>query len=246
MASLQQVLDVDHPELGSYIRVLSVIFPSTDDTVHQGLDRILWRCTQVIELTVGCDVTHAVCVDWDPELPKDTRLALESLIQSPTCKSLLSYGFRFPISIFLDPQRTCGIQSLAFSKRGVVSIRGFVDQANDLPVQGLPYTALRSLSARPALIQAFLSACFQDGQNLFDFTNLDTLWVDHTSWRSTQTHLTLQMMDRAPSLRTLGLELDCECPTSVLSNSGLLFSQLKLTMWSGIFSRVRRRASPRP
>jgi len=228
---LQQILDVDNPELGSYVKDLALITLSHTDTYQTGLDRIIRRCTQVVNLAIGCDGAQA-CIDWDRGMPENTRLALESVIHSPTCKTLLCYGFRIPLSIFLNPPHTCAIESFVFTNKGGVT-RGTVGCLDKLPVGGSSYGYLRFLSVRPSFMELLLTATFPDGRYMFDFTNLDTLRVDHTTWRVTQTNLTIEMLSRATSLRSLGLDLSCKSFMTLLWNTAHQFASGALDSDSG-------------
>ena len=207
ISRLCQILDVDHPELGSSVKVLSVIFRTEGDAFHADLHRIIGRCTQVTRLTIGCDSTE-YGVDWIGELSQNTRLALESVIRSPTCKRFYCYNVHLPLYVFLLPQRTDGLESIIFSKNGQVYRPVY---KWNLPVEGPPCSSLRSLFTNTSLLKEFLPVTFPDGRHLFDFTNLEILWVDPSSRHAggRQPNVAAQMLDRATCLRTLGLELGC-------------------------------------
>jgi len=223
ISNLQQVLD-DHPKLGSYTKILSVIFHSSSDMSHRGLASILRRFTQVSNLTVGGSWSLFYNIDWDLRIPPNVRLAMESIIHSSTCKILDFNGLRMPLSIFYASSRNTSLESLSFSKRTIARLELVVPPVN-LPEPGPSYSSLRYLSILPSLIPPFLSPRFQDGRYLFDLTNLRTLCVDHANSQA-HPNMTVQILDRVPSLQSFSLKLGCEYRAYLSPlNFGLFFYQ---------------------
>ena len=201
ISRLQKILDVDSPHIGSYVKVLSVTFLSQKDLRRPGLDRILQRCTQVTSLTIGSEVTAT----WEA-VSENTRQALESIIHSPTCKSLSFYAFHLPLSIFLDPGGNHNLESLCFVVEGIPNQGSLVPLSGNIPDRAESYASLRFLSVLPWMMPVLLSAKLQDGQYLFDLTSLGTLSVDYMHWRSTA-DVIMQMLGRTPHLGCLWLNL---------------------------------------
>ena len=236
--SLQQVLDIDHPELGLYVKNLSLVFRSVNDGLRLGLDRILGRCTQVTSLTVGCDQSFFWNIDWNANVSQSTRLALESIIYSPMCKTLNIFALRMPFSVFSSSCRNIALESLSFSKKGTAVHELAVPLVN-IPDPGPSYSSLRFLSILPSLIPSVLSATFDDGRHLFDLSSLPTLWVDHT-YSQDQPNVTVQMLNRVPRLQCLGFNLDCEYHLIIPSNLSNHFVSLSSNSGSGYLQRISR------
>ena len=210
ISSLQQVLDIDHPEIASYIKVLSITLrPAEHNLAQPSIDRILDKCTEVVNLTVVCSLEYRSGMKWERHIPQSTRAALESVIYSPKCTTLDFDNIQIPFSVFFTPRRCVPAQSLSFSRRGHPNgtLEAPLGKIQD---QRPSYSSLRFLSLVPTLIPSFLSPMFHDGRYLFDLSNLGTLWVDH-SYSTVEPNVTVQLLRRTTRLRTLGFKLQCMC-----------------------------------
>jgi len=209
VSNLQKVLDIDHPELGSHVKVLSVTLWPPNYHPQPDINRILCKCTHVTDLAVYCHQDWHSGLDWVLDIPKGTQIALESIIHSPTCKTLDFDGIQMPCSVFSSPLRSCAVESLSFSRRGypLASLEVPTDKILD---HGPSYLSLRCLSLIPSLIPSLLSPTFHDGRHLFDFSNLVTLWVDHRR-TNVQPGVTVQLLRRTTHLESLGFTLRCTC-----------------------------------
>jgi len=221
LSNLRHILEIDHPEIGPYIKVLSVIFCLSRDATFHGLDGILKTCTQVTELNIrslpfGND---PVVIRRDSELPDNVRLALESILYSPTCKTFSFDGLAMPISMFATPHRSCTLESLTLTQGG------FYQEQNGVLVEGSSYSSLRFLSLPTSRIRDLLPHKFWNSQYVLDFTGLATLWVNH-KYSRTEPKVIAEMLRRAPRLQALGIILRCE--------SSLTMTRMQLTIFFSI------------
>ena len=118
--NLYYILVIDHPEIGTYIKVLSVIFCLPQDATFQGPGGILKSYTQVTELSIHSfpSFYESIAALIDSDLPEKVCLELQSILSSPTCKTFKFDGLAMPISTFAIPHRSCTLESLTLVQNG--------------------------------------------------------------------------------------------------------------------------------
>jgi len=164
---LEMALDV-HPELGTYIKSLSIQFDGWYD--YPSVVSILPRCTQVATLHLsGDDMYTAEDPLWSTALPTPTREALESLLHSPTLTEASIEAFKLPISTLFSGCHT-SLKSLT------IICEGKTPENLQKGMVGPPIL-LHHLNVEPNTLFQLLSAEREDGQAVFDFSQLKELSI---------------------------------------------------------------------
>lgn len=157
-----------NPKLGGHIKRLQVSFERSPDYANPKIPYILGCCTSVTSLklqTLSGERTFPPV--WPTALPQATVVALERIIYSPVLTRLEIEGFFLPFAAFFS---RC---SPALAE---VHLRLFenmnVPVSKDRGVKGTPIT-LRKLSISALIpLPALLNAQREDGQRIFDFSQL--------------------------------------------------------------------------
>jgi len=210
--SVQRLSDVveNCPALGSYIRRLHITFGDPQYFYHQGIPRILSRCTNIAHFDLRCRESHLDNPDWPSTLPEPTLLALESILYSPSLVCLTVFGFNLPMPTVFNRCRP-SLKEIDITGVGVID-------ESDLPAHrtdGL-FIFPHCLHVEPPVIFGILEA--KSGENcfLFDLSYLQVLST-YTQY-SGDVECINQALLRATNLQSFALTLDGAFQFLLLAN----------------------------
>jgi len=192
-------------EIASCIKTLTIYFSSQ---YHQtSLPSFFAGCTNVTDLRISVTEVWSEEKDERPTLlPDTTDAVLESILSSGNLKKLYIRGFEMPLPAFFA---RCN-PSLS---RLELSCMEESDAEPLLSKKGRPGPPihLRHIEASPRALARFAGAEREDGQAVFDFSQLQAIITTFRGYEDSALHLNTLLRHEVP-LETIDLNLESKSP----------------------------------